>query len=256
MTGARGSVALVIPAFNEAATLRDIVQRALKHVAWIIVVDDGSRDDTPAQLAGLPITVLVNETNLGKGRSLWRGFEVALDGGAQTLITLDADGQHAPEDIPRLLAEARRHPEAIVVGARLHERRKIPPARYIANRFANFWIAWACGYPIVDSQSGFRVYPASLIRALRAGRPRAARFAFESEMLIKSAAIGFSSVAVPIAAIYASGARKSHYRPVVDTLKIVAMVARSLLGRGLYLPGLVRSLRRPKELLEPMRRSS
>jgi glycosyltransferase involved in cell wall biosynthesis len=251
----RSGFVLVIPAFNEAATLRGILRRALRYAPWIVVIDDGSSDGTAAAAQGLPVTVLVNETNLGKGRSLWRAFEHALEYGAESIVTLDADGQHAPEDIPLLLAESRRHPESIVIGARLQKRDRMPRIRYLANRFANFWIAWACGYPIVDSQSGFRVYPIRLVRELHAQHPRSARFAFESEMLIKAAAAGFGSIAVAISAIYAPDARRSHYRPVVDTMKIVLIVARSLLARGLYLPGLVRSLRRPKQALEPVRRS-
>ena len=244
-TGAVPGIAVVIPAYNEAATIRDIASRALAHADRVIVVDDGSTDDTARQLAGLPLTLLRNPHNMGKAASLWRGMQMAVEAGAQVVVTLDGDGQHCPEDIPPLRAAARAHPECIVIGSRLHEKDKIPKARYRANRFANFWIAWAAGYPIRDSQSGFRLYPAALLRRIRVGHDKNAGFVFESEVLIEAGRMGVRSVDVPIAAIYVSHARPSHFRPVADIALIVRMVAWKLLSRGMYLPGLVRSLRRP-----------
>ena len=102
--------AIVIPAYNEAMTIRQVTQRALKQGECVIVVDDGSFDGTAAALAGLPITLLRNPRNLGKGPALWRGIEQALRKGAQAVITLDGDGQHRPEDIPRLIAAHAAHP--------------------------------------------------------------------------------------------------------------------------------------------------
>ena len=236
-------VVIVIPAYNEVATLREVVSRALPHAERVIVVDDGSTDGTSASLHGLPVTLLRNPTNLGKAASLRRGMERALLDGASAVATLDADGQHDPEDLPRLVAAHLRHPEAIVVGARLHDKTSIPRARYLANRFANFWIAWAAGYPITDSQSGFRLYPARLLAALDIASERSPGFVFESAVLIDAARRGVYSVAVGIPAIYRAGARPSHFRPVVDILRITRMVAWKLLSRGMCLGGLVRSLR-------------
>jgi hypothetical protein len=168
---------------------------------------------------------------------------IALSDGVKAVVTLDGDGQHRPDDIPRLLEAHAEQPEALVVGARLHEGNNIPPQRYFANRFANFWIAWAAGQYIKDSQSGFRVYPADVLRTLppRLGRTRG--FVFESEVIIEAGRRGVRLAWVPIPAIYEPGARRSHFRPVADIMLITRMVAWKLLTRGLYLRGLVRSLR-------------
>ena len=123
-------------------------------------------------------------------------------------------------------------------------RRCFPAARYHANRIANFWISWACGRWVEDSQCGFRLYPRPALEAVRADDRRRHGFAFESEFLINAARAGFPFAAVPIAAIYsAAAARPSHFRPVADIAAIVGMVAGKLLSRGMDPVGLVRALR-------------
>jgi len=236
-------LAAVIPAYNEVATIGDVAERTLALLRSVIVVDDGSTDGTAAALASLPVTLVRNPRNLGKAASLWRGIALALAEGVDAVVTLDADGQHRPEDIPRLLEAHRRDPAALVIGARLHDNSGIPSERYYANRFANFWIAWAAGQRMKDSQSGFRAYPASLLRALPARMGRAAGFVFESEVLIEAGRRGTRLEWVPIPAIYEARGRPSHFRPIVDVALITRMVAWKLLSRGFYLRGLLRSLR-------------
>lgn len=236
--------AVVIPAYNEAATIRDLAMRALQYCAHVIVVDDGSDDGTSAALTGLPVRLLRHERNLGKAASLWHGAQAALTLDVQAVVTFDGDGQHAPEDIPRLLAAAAQRPGTIVIGARLADRRAIPKLRYFANRVAVFWLSWACGQRLDDSQSGFRVYPADLFRRLRIPHDHAHGFVFESEILIEAARHGHHCVMVPIAAVYRPDARASHYRN-LDTLRITRMVAWKLLSRGLYPRGFYRAFIKP-----------
>lgn len=241
MTSESPCIAVVIPAFNESSTIREIAMRARRLVDRVIVVDDGSDDGTSAALQDVPVTVLVNPVNLGKAASLRRGMLHALAEGATAVITLDADGQHAPEDIPRLVAAHVLYPRPIVVGARQGRREGAPRARYLANRFADFWIGWAAGYRMSDSQSGFRLYPAPVLAAIDIRNDTSQGFVFESAVLINAARIGLGSVAVGISAIYHSGARPSHFRPVADVLLIARMIAWKLATRGFDIPALIRS---------------
>lgn len=227
---ASGYVAL-IPAYDEAATIRGVAERTLRQVGALIVVDDGSSDGTAAALEGLPLELLRNPANLGKGASLWRGMQRALERGARAVITLDGDGQHRPEDIPALLAAHRERPEAIVIGSRRHLRDEVPRLRYGANRFADFWIGLAAGQRFADSQSGFRVYPRRLLREAVVEHGASARFAFESEILIEAGRLGIESVAVPVTVAYRGLARASHFANVADVARIGRVIARRLFAR-------------------------
>jgi glycosyltransferase involved in cell wall biosynthesis len=238
------NVAVVIPAFNESATIADVARRARAQVRQVIVVDDGSVDGTAEQLQGLDVSVLRNPQNLGKAVSLWRGMSQAIQQGAPAVITLDGDGQHRPEDIPQVLAAANANPGNLIVASRLRHTEGAPPLRLFANHTANFWISWASGYRIHDTQSGFRLYPAELLRRLSAPQGIRSGFVFESEVLIEAAWQGIRSKPVTIDSIYLKAARPSHYRPVLDTVRIILMVALRLLRRGLYPIGLWRSLQR------------
>ncbi|HEX9184169.1 MAG TPA: glycosyltransferase family 2 protein [Burkholderiales bacterium] len=229
----RARPAVVIPAYNEAATIRDVAERARAQLPLVIVVDDGSTDGTAAALAGLDVVLLRNPANEGKAASLRRGADEALQRGAQVVVTLDGDGQHCPEDIPLLLGAWREAPDGIVIGSRLHRSSLIPKARYRANRVANFWISLAAGYPIADSQSGFRVYPARVLREARVRCDRAHSFVFESEILIEAARLGVQARCVPVQVVYGDRARASHFRPVLDIARIVRMVAWRLISQGL-----------------------
>jgi glycosyltransferase involved in cell wall biosynthesis len=205
-------------------------------------VDDGSTDGTAEALVGLPVTLLRNTMNCGKAASLWRGFQQALTAGASGVVTLDGDGQHAPEDIPRLLAEAAFYPDHVIIGARRRNQRRAAFWRYAANRVADFWISWAAGYSFADTQSGFRVYPVSLLSRVQITHEKSRSFVFESEILIEATRSGHRSLAVPIEALLRPGARPSYFRPVLDIARITWMVGWKLLSKGMYPIGLYRSL--------------
>jgi glycosyltransferase involved in cell wall biosynthesis len=235
-------VAAVIPAYNEAATIAAIARRTGAHVDEVIVVDDGSCDATAAALAGVDVTLIRHERNLGKGASLADGIAQALRGGADAVVTLDADGQHVPDEIPRLVRAWLAHPGDVIVGARLRHAERAPRLRKAANRLGDFWIGWAAGQAIDDSQSGFRLYPSALLRRLAVPRRPGRGFVFESEMLIEAGRAGARIRSVAIDAIYGGAARPSHFRPVADFAAIARMVAVKLFSRGMHPAGLCRML--------------
>lgn len=243
--------AIVIPAFNEARTIRDIAQRSLAQCETVIVVDDGSTDGTAAALDGLPLTILRNDRNRGKAAALWSGFAEGLARGADVIVTLDGDGQHQPEDVERMIAAALAHPASIVIGARLRRIAAAPRARRFANRVGDFCVSWACGYPIADSQSGQRLYPAALLRDVVVRHDELAGFTLESEILIAAAALGCRSVAVAIDASYPVASRRSHFRPVRDIARIGRMLGRHLFAQRMNPRGLWNSLRKPVWVFEP-----
>ncbi len=236
------NVIAVIPAYNESATIVEVVDRTLEQLKQVIVIDDASTDGTSDQLQNKAIHLVQNVENLGKGGSLWRGIQIALDRGADAIITLDADGQHRPEDIPLLLKSAQKTPGKIIIGSRDMKAGRVPRERLLANRIANFWISWAAGYPITDSQSGFRLYPAELFKKIKIETSRQKSFVFESEILIEAAYHGVGSRSVSIPAIYAPDRRPSHFHPIRDIVSITRMVAWRLLRSGLAPVGLLRSL--------------
>lgn len=247
---------IVIPAYQEAATIEALVARARRVADAVIVVDDGSSDRTGDLAHAAGAVVLRHLRNQGKGNSLLAGMRLALRQGAERVVTLDGDGQHCPEDLPRFLATASAHPDAIVLGsrrtsqnmklardARLGSRtaESVPGNRRAANLVADFWISWAAGRPIEDSQCGFRLYPRAALEGLALERRRGRHFVLESELLIDAARRGLPVIGVPIAALYdASLHRRSHFRPVVDITRIVSMMAGKLLLRGMYPQGLWR----------------
>jgi len=233
---------VVIPAYNEAETVRDVAMRARQQCANVIVVDDGSTDSTFRAVAGLDVTILRNDGNCGKAGSLSRGFEHALAQGATGVITLDADGQHVPEEIPSFVKQSLDDPNAFLIGARRRDQRRASFWRYVANRVADFWIGWAAGQPIEDSQSGFRLYPAGLLREMTLKHDRSRSFVFESEIMIEAARQGVPCRNVSISVLPRSGLRTSHFRPVLDIARITRMVAWKLLSRGMYPVGLYRAM--------------
>jgi glycosyltransferase involved in cell wall biosynthesis len=246
VTSAPGSstnaAAAVIPVFNEAKTIADIVRRAAAQVDRVIVVDDGSTDGSLDALAGLGVEIVRHPENRGKGAALLSGIERARARGAAYAITLDADGQHPPECIPDMLA--RTDPRTIVLGSRMADAGAMPIARLRANRTANFFISWAAGHWIDDTQCGFRVYPLSVFAAIRFRPHRRSGFVLESEVLIDACRAGYRVVPAAVPALYGPVLqRPSHFRPVFDIAAIVIMVTGKLAAWGFYPLGLIRSQR-------------
>src|SRR3990167_2904168 len=223
-------IAIVVPAYNEEKSIRAIVNALLTFSSRIIVVNDGSTDNTVAQVSDLPIILLNHPVNRGKGASLLEGFKHAQSLNVRAVITIDADTQHDPEDIPKFIHAMQQYPDHLIIGARLHNKENAPKSRYRANQVADFFISWAAGERIIDSQSGYRLYPMNLLRTcLKKVHPHT--FAFESEFLIDSTRRGFLPAAIAIHSHYPKDSRHSYYRPFVDTSKIVLMVTWKIISR-------------------------
>lgn len=250
----RDAVCVVIPALNESLRIREVVTGALAHCPHVIVIDDGSDDGTSDCIADLPIVLLRHAQRRGKGASLREGFAEALRRGFAGVLTMDGDGQHAAEDIPRLLEAAVLHPHAIVIGARLRKRAQQPLHRRLANEFGDWGISWGCGYRIADTQSGQRYYPAA---ACALGDVPGEDFVFEAQILISAAReLGMRVVGVPIESRYqGAGAvgqfRKSHFRPLRDLWRITSHVVRQVLGQGNVFAEYRRTRRNPPVIHDP-----
>ncbi len=226
----RDDVVALVPAYQAAATVGEIVAGVQTRLARVLVVDDGSADDTAARAAAAGAEVIRHPANAGKGAAITTGLRALAARGVARALTLDADGQHLPAEIPVLLAASDAAPGAIVVGVRKkggHTIRRL-------NRFGN-WIAdhllWLiAGQPLPDTQSGFRVYPVEATLGLGA---RGSRFDFETEILLRAARRGIPLVGVPVAVHYPPVAeRVSHYRPGRDTIRIIETVLRVLTRSG------------------------
>ena len=233
----RDNIAVVIPALNEVLRIRDVVEGALAHCDRVIVIDDGSDDGTAEAVADLPITVLRHARRMGKGAGLRSGFAEALQRGFAAVVTMDGDGQHSADDIPRLLAAANRRRGWIVIGARLRKRANQPLYRRLANEFGDWGIAWGTGYQVADSQSGQRLYPADVCALACAGIP-GEDFVFEAQVVMSAAQeLGTRCVSVPIEARYntvhaAPDFRPSHFRPLRDLWRITSHIVLQCLRRG------------------------
>ena len=225
--------AAVIPAYNEEKTIRRLVEGTLNQMDRVVVVNDGSTDDTSLKIADLPIELLSNTDNKRKAHALWRGFHLILGSESELegVITLDGDGQHRPEDISRLVDTYAEFSDHLIIGTRTRDWGLFPPIRRWANQLANFGISLAAGCRIPDTQSGFRLYPASLLRKLQADSKHYNGFVFESEVIIEAVKLGFKIHSIPIAAVYRNDLRKSHFRPARDTLEIGKMIVGKIASR-------------------------
>lgn len=220
-----GSIAVTIPALDAETTVGEVVRRALPFAAEVLVVDDGSQDATAEAAGEAGARVLRHERNRGKGRALRTAFDDLFARGHAAVATLDADGQHLPENLPRLVRAGRTDAD-LVIGTRDHLFKEMWGVRRMSNRCSSFLIAALAGTPLPDVQSGFRIYSRRLIAIT--GFPEA-RFEAESAVVVRAARLGFRIATVPIELGFADGRSTSHYRPIVDSLRIAAAVTRSRL---------------------------
>jgi len=219
--------AVAIPAYEAAGTIGDVVRGTRRLCHEVLVVDDGSSDATSARAAEAGARVLRHGRNLGKGRALRTAFDDLFDRGFDAVVTLDADGQHLPEEIPRLLEVAGADGGAdLVIGSRAHLFEAMHPMRRTSNRSSSRAISWFAGQRFEDVQSGFRYYTRRVVD--RAGFPEA-RFEAESAIVVRAARLGLEVRCVRIALGEPDGRATSHYRPLVDSFRIAGAVVKARL---------------------------
>jgi glycosyltransferase involved in cell wall biosynthesis len=194
--------AVIIPAYNAASSLDEVLRRTgLVHSReHTIVVDDGSCDATRERALAAGVVVLSHDVNTGKGAALQTGFDHALGQAYDAVITMDADLQHKPEDIPRFLCAYDAQNADIIIGSRLHSLTGMPYHRRLSNLLTTFFVCARTAAPIEDSQSGFRFIHSRVLSAVRAS---SSGFEAETEFIIRAAAQRFTFGSLPIDTIYA-----------------------------------------------------
>lgn len=212
----------LIAAFNEERTVADVILASKKHIPNVILIDDGSIDNTYEIARGCGAHVIRHPKNMGKGRALKTGFDHALGAGFHAAVTLDADGQHDPEEIPSFMDAHDKNLGDIIIGNRMSEAASMPLRRYIGNRIGVFFISRAAGVDIPDSQTGFRLYSADAMRL----QMRHDGFEAETEILIRAARRGYRIAPVKIKTIYPKE-YKSHFRAVRDFYRISTVVMKN-----------------------------
>jgi len=214
-------ITAVLPAYNAGCTVRAIVLRAREIVPRVVVVDDGSTDDTRQQAEGAGARVLSHSANRGKGAALRTAFEALKREALDALITLDADGQHDPYDIPILIEAFRSRRADLIIGSRDEAFPAMPCWRRFGNRFSSSALAFFSGLRLPDSQSGFRLYSIPFVRSLCL---RGDAYEAEMESLLQAAALGLRVETVPVRFTVADGRDGSHFRPWRDTYRICRCV--------------------------------
>ena len=218
-----GRFAVAIPAFDAAESIAAVARRTLAMAAEVVVIDDGSRDGTGDVARACGVTVLTHAVNLGKGRALKAAFDHFFARGCDAVVTIDADGQHPPEEMPKLLAPWRDGAD-LVLGTRDHLYAAMGRVRRASNGTSSWLISHVAGAELPDCQTGYRLYTRHLIETVGFPEPR---FEAESAVLVRAVRAGFRVVGVPVRLDKADGRATSHYRPIVDSLRIAGAVARA-----------------------------
>jgi glycosyltransferase involved in cell wall biosynthesis len=237
--------AVVIPVYNHGGTIAEVARKAAEQGFPVIIVDDGSTDGGCGESLGcIPNTRLVRHPrNLGKGAALQTGMREAAKF-ARWAICMDADGQHCPEDMLRLVAAIPDDSRPVVVGRR-EAMQGAPWTSRFGRKFSNFWVWVASGVAVSDSQSGFRIYPLPEIFGLDV---RSGRYQYEIEVLAKAAWHGIPVIEASVGVSYAPGGQRiSHFRPWLDFIRNSHTFSR-LIVRRVFTPRLWKAVNRRKAI--------
>jgi len=218
---------VIIPTYNESKTIAGLIRQVQLNGLEVIVIDDGSTDNTADIAKGCGAQVLRNVKNLGKGASLAKGYDFALARGFEAVISMDGDGQHSCDDLAAFIHKAESSGCAIVVGNRMSSTKQMPLLRVATNRFMSWLISLVTGQRIPDTQCGFRLVKKELLEKLKLST---SKYETESEILIQAARLGFKIESVPVRTIYSG--QKSRINPFVDTLRFLRFIIREAFRKG------------------------
>jgi glycosyltransferase involved in cell wall biosynthesis len=226
-------VCVIIPTYNNAATLQKVIQNVSVYTNNIIVVNDGSSDNTPDILSQFPSVHLITyQPNAGKGWALRQGFDAAVKLNYQYAISIDSDGQHFAYDLPAFINQLMVDQNAVIIGARNMNQSTVPGGSNFGNKFSNFWFKVETGITAPDTQSGYRLYPLEPIKKMHFFSKK---YEFEIEVLVRLAWSGVKVVSVPVTVYYApKEARVSHFRPYKDFFRISVLNTLLVLIAFLY----------------------
>lgn len=225
---------VIIPTYNNAATLGKLIEDVAEYTTHIIVVNDGAVDNTLDIIKNYPLVQLISyEHNVGKGWALRKAFKYAVEKGYKYAITIDSDGQHFAKDLPVFIKALETYPNAIIIGARNMDQSSVPGGSSFGNKFSNFWFKVETGITSPDTQSGYRLYP---LLPLHKMRFTTFKYEFEIEVLVKAAWKGIDIVSVPVTVYYApKEERVSHFRPFKDFFRISVLNTILVLISFLYI---------------------
>jgi glycosyltransferase involved in cell wall biosynthesis len=227
-------ICVIVPTYNNGKTIAGVIHAIRKYTENIIVVNDGSTDNTLQVLKSINgIQIVGYEKNTGKGFAIQTGFEQALKMGYDYAITIDSDGQHFPDDLPVFLEALNNNPNALLLGSRNIQSEGMPSRNTFANKFSNFWFWAETGLRLPDTQSGFRLYP---IKYYKSTRFFTRKYEFEIEVLVRSAWSGIEIQAVPVRVYYPpEEERITHFRPLPDFGRISVLNTILVLIAFLYI---------------------
>ncbi len=216
-------ICIVIPTYNEAKTIASIIRKIRQQELEVVVIDDGSLDNTYEIAKDNGAIVLRNENNEGKGASLIKGCHYAQDRDCDAVITMDGDGQHLPEEIPYFIRLAKYSNSGIFIGNRMFKIKNMPFVRVFTNKLMSWLISFVAGQSIPDTQCGFRLIKKEVLEKINL---KTSKYETESEIIIKASRLGFKIESVPIKTIYSG--EKSQINLVIDTLRFIKFIAREL----------------------------
>jgi len=217
---------VIIPTYNEAKEIGNIVARLIKESLKVVVIDDGSYDGTALIAEKNGAVVLSNPRNEGKGASLIKGFAYALKNNFDRIITMDGDGQHIPEEAIKFIRAADNSPAALFIGDRMTDAKGMPATRWLTNKFMSWLISKISGQRIADTQCGFRLIKREVLQKIKL---KTYKYETESEIILKTARAGFQIKSVPIKTIYQN--QRSQINPFIDSLRFIKFISGELAAR-------------------------